>query len=65
MKTRHQPLVAAVQAVASWPMQTVLAMNICLLTRPDMDVQRWFEEQVIMHLGHSPHGGRATGAPIV
>ena len=65
MKTLHQPLVAAVQAIASWPMQTVLEMNISLLTRHDLDAQRWFEEQVIMHLGHSPHGERSTGTPIV
>ena len=65
MKTLRQPLIAAVQAAVCWPPETVLAMNICLLTRPGLDVQRWFEEQVVLHLGHSPHGGGVNDPPIL
>ncbi len=59
MKLFRQPPNAAAQAAASWPPKTVLAMNACLLTQPILDVQRWFEEQVVLHLGYSPHSGHA------
>ena len=64
MKTLSQPETATVRAGGDWPSKTVLAMNLFLLTRPDLDVQRWFEEQVVLHLGCSPHGGRVDASPI-
>ncbi|OYW77799.1 MAG: hypothetical protein B7Z37_02630 [Verrucomicrobia bacterium 12-59-8] len=64
MKTLSQPEIAIVRTAEDWSSAAVLAMNICLLAHPDLDVQRWFEEQVALHLGCSPHGGRVDSSPI-
>lgn len=60
MKMPRQPQ----SATAPWPPETVLAMNVCLLTQPMLDLQRWFEAQVVLHLGCSPHGAHMDGALI-
>lgn len=65
MKTLRQPESANTRAAEDWSPETVLAMNLFLLTRPDLDVQRWFEKQVALHLGCSPHGGRVDDSPTV
>jgi len=64
MNTLRQPQIVEAQAAAYWPETTVLAMNLHLLTHPGLHVQRWFEEQVALHLGCSPHGGRVNPSPI-
>ena len=64
MKSLHQSQDAAVQSAASWSPAAVLAMDLFLLTHPPLDVQSWFEEQVVLHLGCSPHGGRVESSPI-
>jgi hypothetical protein len=64
MKTQRQPEIAKVRAREAWSPLSVLVMNTFLLTHPDLDVQRWFEEQVVLHLGCSPHGRRVGASPI-
>lgn len=64
MKTLCQSETATARAGGGWSLETVLAMNLFLLTQPGLDVQRWFEEQVVLHLGHSPHGGNAAASSI-
>ncbi len=64
MNSLHQPQDAAEQSVESWSPAVVQAMDLFLLTHPVQDVQRWFEEQVILHLGCSPHGGSVEASPI-
>jgi hypothetical protein len=64
MKSLHQSQEAAVQSAASWSPAAVQAMDIFLLTHPALDVQRWFEEQVVLHLGCSPHGRQVESSPI-
>ena len=60
MKPLRQQQSTAVQAAVCWPLKTVLSMNLCLLTHPALDVQRWFEEQVALHLGCLPHGSHVS-----
>jgi hypothetical protein len=64
MKTLPQPGNTAARAAELWPPESVLAMNTCLLAHPELDVQRWFEEQVALHLGYTPHGRRVASSPI-
>ena len=64
MNSLHQSQDAAAQSAESWSPAVVQAMDLFLLTHPVLDVQRWFEEQVVIHLGCSPHGGRAESSPI-
>ncbi|MCF7786907.1 MAG: hypothetical protein K9N47_12340 [Prosthecobacter sp.] len=64
MKTLSQPETATARAAEDWSPESVLAMNICLLAHPDLDVQPWFEEQVALHLGCSPHGSHMDSSPI-
>jgi hypothetical protein len=64
MKTLRQPESATTRAAEDWSPETVLAMNLCLLTQPNLDVQRWFEEQVALQMGCLPHGVRADDSAI-
>lgn len=64
MKTFSQPEITASRAAEAWSPETVLAMNIFLLKHPSLDMQHWFEEQVVLHLGCSPHGMRVDSSPI-
>ncbi|MHB1081336.1 MAG: hypothetical protein ACYC67_18205 [Prosthecobacter sp.] len=64
MKTPSQPEITASKAAEAWSPESVLAMNIFLLTHPSLDPQHWFEEQVVLHLGCSPHGRRVDASPI-
>ncbi len=64
MKTIRQPENAALQAAVCWPQAAVLAMNLRLLTHPVQDMQEWFEQQVVLHLGCSPHGSQLDSSVI-
>lgn len=64
MKTLSQPEITASKAAEVWSPESVLAMNIFLLQHPLLDLQPWFEEQVAIHLGCSPHGRRVDSSPI-
>lgn len=64
MKTFRQPETDSAKAAENWAPETVLAMNLRLLTHPPRDFQRWFEEQVAVHLGFSPHGAGLDSKPI-
>lgn len=64
MKTLSQPEITASGAAESWSSEDVLTMNIFLLKHPSLDLQHWFEEQVLLHLGCSPHGRRVDSSPI-
>lgn len=65
MKTQFQTEIVKVSGAGDWSPAMVLAMDVYLLTQPDLDVQCWFEEQVALHLGCSPHGARVDPSPIV
>ncbi|MDB6007259.1 MAG: hypothetical protein JWR15_4246 [Prosthecobacter sp.] len=59
MRTLRKPRDTPFQTPATWPLKRVQAMNLCLLTQPIVDVQRWFERQVVLHLSDT----RPTDVP--
>ncbi|MFZ2279321.1 MAG: hypothetical protein WAW39_16125 [Prosthecobacter sp.] len=64
MNPFSQPEITASRAAEVWPPETVLAINVFLLQHPSLDMQPWFEEQVVLHLGCSPHGRRVDSSSI-
>lgn len=46
-----------------WPPDCVLALNVCLLAHPELEVQHWFEQQVAA-MGSTPHGMIGNASPI-
>ena len=64
MKTLPQLEITVSGVAEVWSPESVLAMNIFLLKHPSLDMQPWFEEQVDLHLGCSPHGRRVDSSPI-
>ncbi len=46
-----------------WPRDRVLAMNVHLITHPELAVQHWFELQIAA-MGETPHGMCEDASPM-